>query len=339
MQFFKLYCDAESRARIPLCDDTLDLCLSYLLETQSKPHLSYTIFNGNLEGERRETLHDITTITQFHNGEEHGYYFSQRGDELISEGYYQHGLKHGVFKEYVVGSVKKYANNKLEGEMIEYNKKTKYLTLTTMKNNVAEGLKAVYIDSKIHELVDMHMGLEHGVHIGFHNDGQVKFIANRTYGKLHGNYLEFEEDGKLRLVYNYTHDKLDGTIYVWKDDSVTIWSCSDGKNNGETIIIRNNRLHMIRTYENNMLHGPSYIWHPNGNLAVYREYAYNEKHGNSFRWEKTGEIRSIYEYDMGEVIFAYGQPEPPEPMPKHNSDYESYSEPESSDSSDSDSDS
>ncbi len=324
MQFFKLYCDAESRDRIPLCNDTLELCLSYLLESRSNPNISYTIFNDNLEGERIETLHDITTITQFHNGEKHGYFFSYRGDELISEGYYQHGLKHGVFKEYKdVECVKRYVNDKLEGEVSEYDTKNKCLILTTVLRGIEEGLKAIYIDAKIRELVDMHMGLEHGVHIGFHDNGQVKFIANRAYGKLHGKYLEFEEDGKLRLKYNYIHDKFEGPTYVWENDSVTVRYFSNGKNNGESIIIKNNRLHMIRTYENCMLHGPAYIWYTNGNLAAYREYAYNEKHGNSFRWEKTGKIISIHEYDMGEVIFAYGPPEPSEPKPKHNSDYES----------------
>lgn len=132
-----------------------------------------------------------------------------------------------------------------------------------LKDGLLNGLEVWYYPNSNQKMSEWvwEAGQRQGEEVGWHRNGQVAFIRNRTNGKLDGEERRWHENGVL--AHHYTWDVTTGTIKGldrgWYD---------------------NGQASYIRTYvENSWLDGEDKRWWPNGKQKMQRTWVRGKENG------------------------------------------------------------
>lgn len=173
--------------------------------------------------------------------------------ELLYEFNYKSGLLHGQYLEYetnkdttfikvranyvkglLVGKYTHYytptrrkmevtynKNGEKEGLEIEYgvNDDDKEYVFNTYKyvNGKKDGLWQIYdfMNTKIIRVENYKVGLQHGLSMGYHTNGQKEYVENYVNDNLEGKREEWYDNGNLKRVTNYKNGKKNGTELLY----------------------------------------------------------------------------------------------------------------------------
>ena len=202
--------------------------------------------------------------------------------DLIFEGEYLNGKKHGKVKEYEFGKIKfegEYLNGQRNGKGKEYNKDNGYY--------IFEGEYKDNYKSKGKE---------------YYDDGKLKFdgeyFCGKIYkGKLYVNgYLEYEGEFKNEKKWNGKgYDKNHNLIYELINGNGTVKEYNE---NYYFLIFEGE-------YLNGQKNGKGKEYYGNGNLFFEGEYLNGQKNGKGKEYSSEGELIYEGEYLNGKKVNAY----------------------------------
>lgn len=114
------------------------------------------------------------------NGKIHGKwkFYNEESKQLIFEGYYNHGIKEGVFISY-------HSNNKIKDENL-------------FKNNLFNGLQKTYDEKGV--LIwtcNYAKGIKHGIETYYYSNGKLKATINYSKGVIDGMQKHYSVDGQV----------------------------------------------------------------------------------------------------------------------------------------------
>lgn len=294
MEYFMKYCDSASRSKIPLCDDTLGLCLSYLVEHKTKLYAcsvlreEYDLFDEMKEG---------TYKSYYRNGYIH----------LKCE--YHRDMLHGIRIEHsehnrnIVIKQSRYTYDFIDCDEVEFDDDGILTRITPYRFGVTDGELVHYNTSgDITMICEYIVDNKCGVEIAFHQTGIIQFIKHYLHNKLHGEQLEFNEHGQLTSLNNYINGNLHGESYKWTIGSHMLHIEYHDYDRAwidfiEIDLETNNMIVNFRLIDNKC-HGDYLIWDKHGNLLSCHRYEYGHLHGPYYQWYRNGNIKYIAEFFM-----------------------------------------
>jgi antitoxin component YwqK of YwqJK toxin-antitoxin module len=151
--------------------------------------------------------------------------FIKNGDEFeIKETVGQ--IPDGIVKEVdEFGSViANYKNNKLEGELKEYDGAGALISVATYKNSKLESIyKKYYATGQLENEANYKNGKLDGISKWYDFDGKLTAVENYKAGKLEGLRRDYYENGKSEFEVNFKEDKAEGVgKYYYRDGSVHV---------------------------------------------------------------------------------------------------------------------
>ena len=167
----------------------------------------------------------------YQEGALHGPYllYSDDGAQLLEEGHYEHGKRHGLFRWYFrssqiahephVQEERTYAHDQPEAEWREFFDNGDLRCVVTYQNGRLDGPRRYfrkYGELEWEELLrpdphDSSVSLREGVYREYHDNGALKVYGEYQAGMRHGVYRTYHENGRLSEEYFYRHDQLDPT--------------------------------------------------------------------------------------------------------------------------------
>lgn len=167
---------------------------------------TYTILNGNLEGDRTCYYKngDLWVLEQFTDGKFNGtnFHLNKRKDTVYIEKFQNDTL---IFSK----NFKYYRNNALkEIKTVSYLKDSSLVDNPFNHRKTFGGIRINYSKAE----------LEHsnnGVIQTFYKSGKIRSIGELRKNVFHGKYLEFYESGALKIDTQYQEGKLEGDYILY----------------------------------------------------------------------------------------------------------------------------
>jgi len=120
--------------------------------------------------------------------------------------------------------------------------------------------------------------IKHGLHIEYHENGEVREKSTFCNNELHGEYLECYENGQPYRAGYYENGNRVGTWTEWYANGMKM---------------------LIETYTNHRLHGVYKLFHSNGMLNAEGQYKYGKEDGVWTAWDWGGRKKSSGEFRDG----------------------------------------
>jgi antitoxin component YwqK of YwqJK toxin-antitoxin module len=170
-------------------------------------------------------------------------------------------------------------------------KNGEYLFNETGKNGLYSGwVKWLESDGQI-RLGEFEGGKEHGKSIGWHGNGEIKWIGNCKNRKKEGVFVYWRENGLKECVRTYKKGMLDGIVVDWYENGQRECSAlyKEGKREGPFTCWRENgKKKRLLHYENDKKEGLFVDWRENGQRKRQGYYKAGKWDGPLTSWHENG---------------------------------------------------
>ena len=174
---------------------------------------------------------------------------------------FEKGLKEGIAEGFWAADQIKYKETYVQNQL----KDAVYFDRTGMKVAeilAGEGKQALFNETTLHSLIEVHHGEADGMIQVFENNGALQREYLVKEGQKSGEEIEYYPPNKEGKA-------LPKLLVTWQDD---------------------------------LLHGLVKTWYDNGTVESQRELSANKRHGMSFAWYRDGSLMLNEEYDNDKLL-------------------------------------
>ncbi|MGF6907664.1 toxin-antitoxin system YwqK family antitoxin [Fusobacterium sp. PH5-44] len=253
-------------------------------------------------------------------------------DNQIDEIMFENGIKNGSFIFYYgdgkIRTIGKYKKGKREGAAFTFYKSSKRYSYLLYKNDFLHGLSTLFYENgNLQKKSYYNNGKLHGEYLEYHENGNIKkkseFIDGLCQGKSYyyplddfcyyvsvytngintGQFEGYDYNNELKFSYGYYENIQHGYDFSYsRINSNTnrlyrVGKHSMGKKDGLFWELDDFWNFMyVEEYKNDLKHGISLLYYPNGNLKEHSFYLNGKKHGTSFLFRENGTLEEKIDY-------------------------------------------
>ncbi len=167
------------------------------------------------------------------------------------------------------------------GTAVAYDSVAKSPYTFTVVNGTAEGVRIWYYDedmTKIRFIVPLVKGLQHGLYVGYNEDGTISFTLPQKKHNKHGIRYCYSDGGALWHIHHYRRDRETGvrtSFYTGTGNISTRSKFRKGQLHGRLYSYRNdesNGLQVVRRYKRGKIDGVVRTYNPEGEVIKKEKY-------------------------------------------------------------------
>ena len=216
-----------------------------------------------------------------------------------------------------------YVKNQAEGLKKSYEKSGKLTTLTTMKQNKADGLNRIYENGSLTQVSYYKDDAQTGPYKVFRRDSSVRFEGYLIDNNNQYTLFNYSNSNRLmsaskyidNIIYQTTSYDKDGTItkvdsFLHLNGTITkksaygmltfIDNYKNGIKNGKSITKDAENIPVNEfNYINNELHGKCLYYNQTGTLSNESTFYHGKLHGESKYYDLSGTLRTVASYIYG----------------------------------------
>lgn len=141
---------------------------------------------------KKKKIVNSTKVTPGYAGVLHGHYIKKMGDQVLEEGYFYKGLKHGRWVRFnrhdILQDKEFYWKGWLRESMISYYD---------------------YKKTQVKEVIPVHFGEKHGEYYAFHKNGSLAVVGQYLYDHRVGLWREYYDNNRVKREVSYPEEPFD----------------------------------------------------------------------------------------------------------------------------------
>jgi len=155
------------------------------------------------------------------------------------------------------------------------------------------------------EIRKMTEDLQDGVHVDYHDNGNLKIKMTIKNGQLHGPFISYDKDKRIETSLNYLYGKEHGlSLFYYKGTEQISGSqmYKYGEPHGNyTLYSEDGEITYQESYKDGKLHGPYVSYYDNGEIFTQGSYKNGKQDGKWISGLYSGDIESIKSYKDGKL--------------------------------------